>query len=77
VADTLNSQGHSVAVLEVPGEVFAGFFPGAEEMAQMMAYWREYTYLGPGGDQALALARKVTTTPITDFATWAREHMPA
>jgi uncharacterized protein YbjT (DUF2867 family) len=75
VAETLNAQGRSVAVMQVPDEVFAGLFPGAEEMAQMMAYWREFTYLGPGGDAAIALARKVSTTAPTDFTTWASEHM--
>jgi uncharacterized protein YbjT (DUF2867 family) len=75
LADTLNAQGHSVAVSEVPSEVFASFFPGAEEMAQMMAYWQEFTYLGPGGEQAITAARAVSTTPSTDFASWARQNM--
>jgi len=77
IADTLNAQGHSVAVMQVPGEVFATFFPGAEEMAQMMGYWQEYTYLGPDADEVIAAARRVSTTSSTDFATWAKEHMPA
>ena len=77
VADILNSQGHSIAVAEVPAEVFATFFPGAEEMAQMMGYWQKYTYLGPTGDDAIAAARGVSTTPSTDFATWASANMPA
>jgi uncharacterized protein YbjT (DUF2867 family) len=77
LAATLNSQGHSVAVLQVPAEVFATFFPGAEEMAQMMGYWQEFTYLGPDADEVIAAARRVSTTPTTDFGTWAKEHMPA
>ena len=77
VADTLNSQGHSLSVLEVPSEAFATFFTGAEEMAQMMGYWQKYTYLGPGGDEVIAAARRVSTTPSTDFASWAKENMPA
>jgi uncharacterized protein YbjT (DUF2867 family) len=77
VVEVLNSQGHAVAVLQVPAEVFSSFFPGAEEMAQMMAYWEKHTYLGPGGDEAVAAARRVSTTPSTDFATWAKAHMPA
>ncbi|MFL6288773.1 MAG: NmrA/HSCARG family protein [Actinomycetes bacterium] len=77
VVETLNAQGHSLALLQVPDDVFAGFFPGAAEIAQMMGYWREFTYLGPTGDEAIALARKVSTSAPTDFATWARQHMPA
>lgn len=77
VVATLNAQGHSVAVIQVPAEVFASFFPGAHEMAQMMGYWEQHTYLGPDGDRAIAAARAVSTTAPTDFATWAAEHMPA
>jgi uncharacterized protein YbjT (DUF2867 family) len=77
IVDTLNAQGHAVAAVQVPAEVFATFFPGAEEMAQMMGYWEDYTYLGAGGDEAIALARRVSTTSSTDFADWATRNMPA
>ena len=77
MVDTLNAQGHSVTAIQVPAEVFATFFPGAEEMAQMMGYWQRYTYLGPGGDEAIELARRVATTSSTDFATWSARNMPA
>jgi len=74
--DTLNEQGHDLSYQEVPAEVFRGFFPGAEEMLQMFGYWQEYTYLGPGAEAKIALARRVTTGQITDFATWAAVHLP-
>lgn len=77
VIDILNSQGHDLNYMQVPAEVYAGFFPGAGEIAQMMGYWQAHTYLGPGGEQAVALARRVSTTPSTDFATWAADHLPA
>ena len=76
-ADTRGAQGHSIAIVEVPPQVYATFFPGADEMAQMMGYWVKHTYLGPNGDVAIAAARRVSTTPSTDFATWASAHMPA
>lgn len=77
VLDALNSQGHDLSYQEVPAEVYATFFPGAGELAQMMGYWLDHTYLGPGGDEAIALARSVSTTPSTSFPTWAAAHMPA
>jgi hypothetical protein len=46
-------------------------------MAQMMGYWQRYTYLGPNGDEAVALARRISTTSSTDFATWAEQNMLA
>jgi uncharacterized protein YbjT (DUF2867 family) len=77
LVEVLNAQGHALTVVQVPAEVFGTFFPGAEEMAQMMGYWQKHTYLGPDGEQAIAAARRVSTTPSTDFATWATTHMPA
>jgi uncharacterized protein YbjT (DUF2867 family) len=77
IVATLNAQGHSLAIVQVPAEVFASFFPGAHEMAQMMGYWETHTYLGPDADTAIAAARAVSTTASTDFVTWAAEHMPA
>jgi uncharacterized protein YbjT (DUF2867 family) len=77
VVSVLNRQGHDLAYMQVPAEVFAGFFPGAEELAQMMQYWQQYTYLGPDADRKIALAEEVSTTGVTDFADWARANMPA
>jgi uncharacterized protein YbjT (DUF2867 family) len=77
IVSTLRSQGHNVSFRQVPGEVFAGFFPGAEEMVAMCQYWQKYTYFGPHAEEKVALARSVATAPFTDFASWARQHMPA
>jgi len=77
VVDILNGQGHDLHYVEVPAEVYATFYPGASEIAQMLGYWRDHTYLGPGADEAISLARRVSTTPSTDFTTWAAQRMPA
>jgi uncharacterized protein YbjT (DUF2867 family) len=74
-ADTLGSPGHEVGIVEVPLSVYATFYPGADEMAQMMGYWAVHTYLGPEGDDMVAAARSVSTTASTDFATWAAKHI--
>ena len=46
IIDTLKQQGHSFSFNQVPKEVFAGFFPGAGEIAEMFAYFQAHTYLG-------------------------------
>lgn len=74
-ATTLDSLGRPTAVLEVPPAVYATFYPGAEEMGQMMLFWVSHTYLGANGDEVIAAARQVSTTPSTDFASWAAAHM--
>lgn len=76
IVSTLRSQGHNVGFQQVPGEVFAGFFPGAEEMVAMCRYWEKYTYFGPDAEEKVALARSVATEPLVDFASWARKFMP-
>lgn len=75
-ADTLAAQGTEVGIVEVPPSVYATFYPGADEMAQMMGYWAEHTYLGPEAEAKIAAARAVSTTSSTDFSSWAAANMP-
>jgi len=69
---TLNRQGHKVSFKQVPREVFAGWFPGAEGVAAMLAYFEAHTYLGSDSGDAIALANKVAGKQPTTFAEWAR-----
>ena len=69
---TLGRQGHRLSFKQVPQEVFAGWFPGARETAQMLAYFEAHTYLGADSRDAIALANKVAGREPTKFATWAR-----
>jgi uncharacterized protein YbjT (DUF2867 family) len=69
---TLNRQGNTLAFKQVPREVFAGWFPGAESIAAMLAYFEAHTYLGSDSHDAVALANKVAGRQPTKFAAWAR-----
>jgi uncharacterized protein YbjT (DUF2867 family) len=71
---TLNRQGHKFSFKQVPKEVFAGFFPGAKEIAEMLAYFEAHTYLGADSREAIALANKVAGRQPTKFAAWAQTH---
>jgi uncharacterized protein YbjT (DUF2867 family) len=71
---TLNRQGHKFSFKQVPKEVFAGFFPGAKEIAAMLAYFEAHTYLGTDLREAIALANKVAGRQPTKFAAWAQTH---
>src|ERR1700737_508730 len=42
---TLNRQGHKFSFKQVPHELFAGWFPGAEDVAAMLAYFEAHTSL--------------------------------
>ncbi len=71
---TLNRQGHKFSFKQVPQELFAGWFPGAKEVGEMLAYFEAHTYLGADSREAIALANKVAGRQPTKFAAWARTH---
>jgi hypothetical protein len=72
VIATLNRQGHKFSFKQVPRELFAGWFPGAEDIAAMLGYFEAHTYLGSDSRDAIALANKVAGRHPTNFAAWAR-----
>jgi hypothetical protein len=69
---TLNQQGNKVAFRQVPREVFASWFPGADDIAAMLAYFEAHTYLGVDRRDAIVLANKVAGQQPTNFAAWAK-----
>jgi uncharacterized protein YbjT (DUF2867 family) len=72
VLATLNRQGQKFSFARVPREVFAGWFPGAADIAAMLAYFEAHTYLGSDSHEAIALANKVAGFQPMKFAAWAK-----
>src|ERR1700733_6049314 len=77
IIDTLKQQSYSFSFNQVPKEVFAGFFPGAAEIAEMFAYFQAHTYLGSDSRDQIALANNVAGRQATKFLAWARVNFPA
>jgi uncharacterized protein YbjT (DUF2867 family) len=77
IIDALNRQGNNFSFHQVAKEVFAGFFPGAAEIAEMFAYFQAHTYLGSDSREQIALANKVAGRQGTKFPVWARANFPA
>ena len=75
IVATLNRQGYKVSFKQVPRDVFAGSFPGAADIAAMLAYFEAHTYLGSDSRDAVALANKVAGGKPTSFAAWARANL--
>src|SRR6267142_3070023 len=73
IVETLNRQGHNISYKQVPKEVFAGFFPGAKEIAEMLRYCEAQTYVCSDSSAQIALANKVAGREPTGFSIWARE----
>jgi uncharacterized protein YbjT (DUF2867 family) len=72
IVATLARQGHKFSFARVPREVFASWFPQAEGIAAMLAYFEAHTYLGSDSRDAIALANAVAGQQPTKFADWAR-----
>ena len=76
LTSTLNDQGHDLAVIQVPRDVYDGFFEGASELREMFQWFAAYTYFGPDAEKKLNSTRAIYPEPLTSFAEWARSHMP-
>jgi len=77
IVDTLNRQGHNFSFKQVPKDVFAGFFPGAADVAEMFSYFQAHTYLGSDSRDQIALANKVAGRQPKQFSAWAQVNFPA
>jgi uncharacterized protein YbjT (DUF2867 family) len=76
VIATLDRLGHKYSFKQVPRDVFAGWFPGAKEVAAMLAYFEAHTYLGSDSRDAIALANKVAGRQPASLAAWAKANLP-
>src|SRR5258708_14524113 len=59
IISTLNQQGNTLSFKQVPREVFAGWFPHADGIAAMLAYFQPHTNLGSDSRKPTPLAPKV------------------
>jgi len=70
--EILKRQGHNLSYKRIPKEVFAGSFPGAVEIAEMIGYWEAHTYLGSDSSDRITLANIIAGRRPTSFSAWAR-----
>lgn len=64
------AQGQKFSYTQVPADIFAGFFEGAKEIAEMLAYFEAHTYMGPDADANIKRGADVAIGPYTPFAQW-------
>lgn len=77
IVDTLNREGHEFSFKQVPKDIFATFFPGAGEVAEMLSYFDSHSYLGSNRYDQIALANKTAGRQPSKLSAWARKHFPA
>ena len=68
------SNGKEYSFTQVPGEVFSTFFHGAGEIAQMLAYFEAYTYMGPGAEPQIELAKEMATGEFIALDEWIKQN---
>lgn len=74
VLKTFKANGKGYTFQQVPAEVFSSFFPGAGEIAQMLAYFEAHTYMGPVSDDQIRLAKEVATGEFTSLDAWIKKN---
>lgn len=55
---------------QVPVELFSTFFEGAKELAEMFGYFEEHTYMGPGSESRIELAKEIATGKFVTLEEW-------
>jgi len=68
------ANGKEYTFSQVPVEVFSGFFEGAGEIAQMLAYFEFHTYMGPNSEAQIQLAKEISTEPFTSLNDWIKQN---
>jgi uncharacterized protein YbjT (DUF2867 family) len=64
--------GKSYSFTQVPGDLFATFFEGARELAEMFGYFEKYTYMGPGAKERIDLAKRTANGDFLSLEAWIR-----
>lgn len=75
ILETFKTNGKEYSFNQVPTEVFSGFFEGAGEIAQMMAYFESHTYMGPNSNAQIQMAKEISTEPFTPLGEWIKQHV--
>lgn len=64
------ANGEDYSFTQVPADVFATFFEGAKELAEMFGYFEKHTYMGPNAQERIDLARRTATGEFIALKAW-------
>ena len=67
--------GETLRFQRVDHETFAGFFPQARELGQMLGYFEDHTYMGPDSEERIAKANEIATAPFTGLEAWLKSNL--
>lgn len=75
VLAAFKENGKEFSFNQVPGDVFSGFFEGAGEITQMLAYFEAHTYMGENADERIQLAKEIATEDFTSLNDWIKQNV--
>lgn len=74
ILQAFKANGKTYSFNQVPTEVFSSFFEGAGEIAQMLAYFEGYTYMGPNSETQIQEAKNIATEAYTTLNDWIKQN---
>ncbi len=74
VLDKYKANGKVYSFTQVPGELFSTFFEGAKEISEMMAYFENYSYMGPDSENNIQQANAVSTESFKSLDEWIKQN---
>ncbi|WP_368366413.1 NmrA family NAD(P)-binding protein [Chryseobacterium sp. SSA4.19] len=70
VLEVFKANGKDYRFTYVPAEIFSNFFEGAREVAELLAYFEAYSYMGPNSDNQVQKAKEISTEPFVSLNDW-------
>lgn len=69
-----NTNGKEHSFSQVPAEIFSTFFEGAKELAEMFGYFEKHSYMGPGSELRVELAKDIAYGEFVSLQEWLRQN---
>ena len=74
IIEAYKTIGKEYSFTQVPPELFSTFFEGAKEIAEMLGYFEKYTYMGPGSEKQIEMAKEIAAGELVSFNKWINQN---
>lgn len=70
IIEAFKANGKNYSFQQIPADKYSGLFQGAREIAQMLAYFEAYTYMGPNSERQITLAKEIAGEGFNTLSNW-------
>lgn len=74
VIEKYKANGKVYSFTQVPDDLFSTFFEGAKEISEMMAYFENFSYMGPDSKINIQQANAVSTESFKSLDEWIKQN---